>query len=146
MWARFWSERVSVWARLKQKERETWAGIIVSPIIKLAGICDQPGHEVSWYLCEPYYKLSGYLCEPDCLVRSRFSEVHCETLFQKVWVDLQSPKRWISVSVESAQKEHESVSFLSILRRKSSVTILLCRNLDWNALYFVSIVYRNGSW
>ena len=130
----------------KKREREKWAGIYVNPIIKRAGICDQPDHKVRGYLCEPCYKVSGYLCERDGLVRSRFSEVHCETLFQKVWVDLQSQKRCISVSVESAQKEHESVSFLPILRRKSFVTILLCRNLNWNALYFVSIVYKNGSW
>ena len=64
------------------------------------------------------------------LVKSSSSEVHCETLFQKVVVDLQCQKRCVSVSGEPAQKEQESVSFLPILRRKSFVATLLCRNLN----------------
>ena len=64
------------------------------------------------------------------LVKSSSSEVHCETLFQKVRVDPQCQKRCVSVSGESAQKELEAVSFLPILRRKSFVATLLCRNLN----------------
>ena len=54
-------------------------------------------------------------------VRLRFSEVQCEILFQKIWVNLQFQKSWVSVSMESAQREHESVSFLPILKRNSLV-------------------------
>ena len=52
--------------------------------------------------------------------------------------------RTVSVSGEPAQKEQESVSFLPILRRKSFVATLLCRNLNWNTLNFVSVVHRKG--
>ena len=60
------------------------------------------------------------------LVKSRFSEVHCETLFQKDWVDLQCQKRCVSVSGEQAQKEQESVSFLPILSLRILQLVLLC--------------------
>ena len=77
------------------------------------------------------------------LVKSKFSEAHCERLFQNFWVDLQCRKRYVSVSGEPAQKEQESASFLPILRRKSFVATLLCHNLIyWNTLNFVSVVHR----
>ena len=79
-------------------------------------------------------------------VKSRFSEFHCERLFQKVWVDLQSQKRCVSVSGEPVKKEQEAVSFLPILRRKSFVTTFLCRNLNLKTFNFVSVVHRKGSW
>ena len=60
------------------------------------------------------------------LVKSSSSEVHCETLFQKVWVDLQCQKRCVSVSGEPAQKEQESVSFLPILSLRILQLALLC--------------------
>ena len=80
------------------------------------------------------------------LVKSSSSEVHCETLPQKVWADLQCQKRCASVSGEPAQKGQESVSFLPILRRKSFVATFLSRNLNWNTLNSVSVVHRKGGW
>ena len=44
------------------------------------------------------------------LVKSSSSEVHCETLFQKIGVDLKCQKRCVSVSGEPVHKEQESVS------------------------------------
>jgi len=71
--------------------------------------------------------------------RSRFSDIHCEALFQKVWVDLQSQKNAQGYLGNQHKKENEYVllSFLPILRRKSFVAILLCRNLNWNNLSFL---------
>ena len=79
-------------------------------------------------------------------VRSRFSHVHFETLFQNVRVDLKFQKRCV-LPLGNQRKRNTRVfpQFLPILRMKSFVAILLCRNLNSNTLNFVSVVHRNGS-
>ena len=57
------------------------------------------------------------------------------------------PKKCV-LPLGNQRKRNTSVfpQFLPILRRKSFVAILLCRNLNSNTLNFVSVVHRNGSW